>query len=86
MTAENTIYITADADPTLLARVMGVLSTLSIIPSRLSAVRGVDETMSVKMELFGVSERGLDRLQRNLMRLPQCIELKTECKLARVAC
>lgn len=82
----TTLYLTADADPTLLARVAGVLSTLSLVPTRFSGVFGSDESLFVTIELPAASDRCIELLQRNLMRLPQCVELQLEQNLARVAC
>lgn len=82
----TTLHLTADADPTVLNRVAGVLCTLSLLPVGLSAVRGPDDTLSVTIQLVGISERSIDLLQRNLMRMPQFVALKLECLAARIAC
>lgn len=86
MTPNTTLYLTADADPTLLSRVAGVLATLSLVPIRFSGVCAGDGSLFVTIELPAASDRCVELLQRNLMRLPQCLELKLAHKLARIAC
>lgn len=86
MTPSTTIYLTADADPTLLARVAGVLSTLSLVPVRFSGEFICGDSLLVTIELSSASDRCVELLQRNLMRLTQCVELRLENKLARIAC
>jgi acetolactate synthase regulatory subunit len=86
ITPSATLYLTADADPTLLARVAGVLSILSLVPIRFSGEVIREDSLFVTIELSAASDRCIELLQRNLMRLPQCVELRLEQKLARIAC
>lgn len=75
MTESTKLTLTAEADVTLLARVAGLLSSLSLLPTHVSMDRRADGTIVVYMELSGGADRIKDLLQRKLLQLPQLLDL-----------
>lgn len=66
------LKVVADADPTLLSRVCGALTTLSIIPLNLQSRLDIDTNrVALEMVVVDASDRQVDLLQRKLVQMVQ---------------
>ena len=64
------LEIIADSDPTLLARVCGILGGLGLIPTRLESASSADaESLHIIIVLAGCALRRLDLIHRKLSQL-----------------
>ena len=67
------IRVISDAMPTALARIFGLLSTMSVIPlSSTSSING-DGTINLAIQLVGVTPSTIDLLQRKIYQLSETI-------------
>lgn len=69
------IMLFADADPTFLSRVFGLLAAVNLVPEDCSANLRADGTMEVNLRLRCVSEKTSHFLIRKCQQLPQVIEV-----------
>lgn len=66
----NYLEIIADSDPTLLARVCGILGGLSLIPTRFGSVaNAATGSVHITINISGGTRRQLDLVQRKLSQL-----------------
>jgi hypothetical protein len=60
------LRVTADPDPGAIARILERLQNLNIIPRRLIAEFGVDDTLHIEVDVSGVPRELLDGIARKL--------------------
>ena len=53
------LQVVADADPTALARVLERFQNLNIVPRRVTAEFGMNHSLHISVDVFGISEEQL---------------------------
>ena len=64
------LRVTAEADPSVIAQVLGRFQILNVIPRRVLADVGATGTLEIALDIFGLSERRLTLIAAKLRQSP----------------
>lgn len=64
------LRVTAEADPGALARVVGFFQTLNVVPRRVLAEFGSNETLHIRVDITGLAEGHLSRIAAKIGQIP----------------
>ncbi len=64
------LRVSAEADPGALARVVSFFHTLNVVPRRVLAEFGTDETLRIRIDVAGVTERHLSLIAAKIGQIP----------------
>jgi hypothetical protein len=64
------LRVTAEADPSALARVLGPLHNINVIPRRVIAEFGTNDIIYIQVDIFGLTEERLSLIAGKLTQNP----------------
>ncbi|RLA51330.1 MAG: hypothetical protein DRR42_10650 [Gammaproteobacteria bacterium] len=77
-TTHHEIRVISDPMPTALARIFGLLSTMSVIPSSSTSSLNADGTIKLKLHLSNVAPLKIDLLRRKICQLTDTVTVFNE--------
>ena len=72
-TGHHEIRVVSDSTPTALARIFGLLSSLSVVPFSTSSSIAIDHTVSLCITLRGIDPSTIDLLLRKITQLSETL-------------
>ena len=78
--ADYELLIVSDAVPTALARIFGLLSSLSIVPLSTSSSFQRENTITLTLHFEGVHPSTMDLLQRKISQLTETAEIRSQTR------
>jgi hypothetical protein len=67
------LRVVADADPGALARIVERFHNLNVLPRRIIAECGMNETLYVQVDMFGLSEERLTLIAAKIRQVPSIV-------------
>jgi hypothetical protein len=67
------LRVVADADPGALARVIERFHNLNVLPRRIIADFGMNETLYIQVDMFGLSEEHLTLIAAKIGQVPSIV-------------
>jgi hypothetical protein len=70
------LRVVADADPTAIARVVERFTNLNVVPRRLLAEFGINETLHIEVDVFGMTESRLALVAAKIGEAPSVVSAR----------
>jgi hypothetical protein len=67
------LRVVADADPTVLARVLERFQNLNIVPRRVTTEFGTNDILHIQVDVFGIPEGQLALIASKILQAPSVI-------------